>query len=351
MNAMAADAVCFVPWFDGHNNPRYTELFPRLDSAVHFVKVPLGRRRLVKAAAFRVWKALKRSVTYPLALPALASRYRTLLAVDAEQLIDWPRPASVVLDMDDAEFTERELGLLSRPQLKAVIVTTERARSIYLDLGLRKPIHVIPQGVSLDRRNPDRAARIAGRHKLPGEIVAGYHAPTLTLAEDGAGRARDGLDDLDFLFAEFEQARREKPELRLWLIGQASRAVARFAKDRSWVRLFGYVPFEEVLDYVSCFDLAVYPRTYPLPPGRFSVKIAQYLAMGVGVVSTAVEESEVIRDSGGGVVAGRGDFAAALAALAESRERRESLGQAGREYARERLSWPSLVERYRGILQ
>ncbi len=29
----------------------------------------------------------------------------------------------------------------------------------------------------------------------------GYHAPTLTMAEDGPRRARAGQDDLDFLFA------------------------------------------------------------------------------------------------------------------------------------------------------
>jgi glycosyltransferase involved in cell wall biosynthesis len=171
------------------------------------------------------------------------------------------------------------------------------------------------------------------------------------MAADGDGRPRDGLDDLDFLFAEFEAARRSEPRLSLWLVGRPSAAVGAYAAGKPWIRLFGYVPFDRVLDHVACFDVAVYPRTYSLPPGRFSVKVAQYLALGVPVVSTPVEESFAVRESGGGVVAGAGEFREALAALGALPGRRSELGAAGRRFASERLEWSHLVRRYREILE
>src|SRR3712207_8829024 len=58
-------------------------------------------------------------------------------------------PGRIVSDTDDPVFTPREVELLSRPNVAAYVVTAERAARRFEALGVQRPWHVIPQGVSL----------------------------------------------------------------------------------------------------------------------------------------------------------------------------------------------------------
>lgn len=345
-------AICFTLWFRKHNNPRYAVLFPQLEPVVQFRKVTLSHRRILRGLQFRVWKALRRGLTYPAVARYFAGRYPTVFTVDTHQIPAWPENQRVVVDMDDPVFSPTEFQILKLPQVKAIVVTTEQAKAIYRQQGITCPIHVIPQGVSVEQIDEKRIREIGAQFKKDRDVVVGYHAPTLTLASDGPGRAREGQDDLDFLFAAIEAARKSEPRMKLWLFGEASEAVKRYAAERpGWIKVFGYVSLSDILNYVSNFDIGVYPRTWAQPRGRFNVKLAQFMACGIPVVSTHLDESFILREAGCGIVCqSEENFSKALVELAQSADKRAALAKAGRAYARTNLDWSILVPMYKQIL-
>jgi glycosyltransferase involved in cell wall biosynthesis len=353
MEAHENKAVCFTLWFSKHNNPRYADLFPRLDAHVRFHKVTLSHHRILRGVQYRLWHALRQKLIYPGVLRYLGYRFETLFTVDCSQVSMWPRPKSVVVDIDDPVFSPAEVEALNLPQVKAIVVTTEKAKSIFEQLGVVRPIHVVPQGVPVGQTEPQKVAAIRGEFKNEGDVIVGYHAPTLTMSADGSNRRRSDQDDLDFLFAAFEDARKIEPRIKLWLFGEPSEALNNHVLQgrESWVKLFGYVPFSEMLNYLANVDIGVYPRTWTPPPARFSVKIAQFMACRIPVVSRDLDESFVLKEAGCGVVCdSQDDFSGALVELARSAEKRAELGNAGRVYAQTKLDWSILVPIYKEIL-
>lgn len=352
-SATQPQAVCFTLWFSTHNNPRYAELFPRLDPIVRFHKVTLSHHRLVRGIQYRLWSAFSGGLIYPGVLGYFARRYETLFTVDYHQIPAWPRHGRVVVDIDDPVFDQSEARLLNLPQVKSIIVTTHKAKQMFEQLGVTRPIWIIPQGVSMEQIDPCKVQAIRSRYKDESDWVVGYHAPTLTLCADGPKRAREGQDDLDFLFAALEKAREVEPRLKLWLFGVASDAVKKYvaAGRTAWIKLFGYQALSDLLNYISNFDLGVYPRTWSPPAGRFSVKIAQFMACGVPIVSTAADESFIVREAQcGSVCSSQEEFGRVVVELASAPGRSAEMGERGRKYAAANLSWSVLMQRYEKTL-
>ena len=348
MRRDAKRIVCVTLWYPEHNNVRAEQLFPRLDPWVRFHKVPLSRSRLIRAAQTRIWRWLKRPLIYPLVFRYLARKYDTLLAFDTDQVSGWPKSNSVIVDTDDPRFSSTEVAFLGKRQVRAIVVTMDEARRAFRKMGVDKPIHVIPQGVDTEWLDRGRIGFMQGIEKGERDIVAGYLAPSLTLSSEGSGRWMGGQDDLDLLFEAFEASQKLEGRLKLWLIGRPSEAVAAYAQDKPWLRLFGYMPLAETWKYVSNFDIGLYPRIQPTLI-RFPNKVAQYMACGVPIVSTLKEP--VLERAGCGVLCGSAqELTEALVDLARSLEKRQTLGQSGAQYARAHLSWPRLVKDYERIL-
>ena len=350
----ARKAVCLTMWFPQHNNPRYAALFPRLAEVVRFRKFHLSERRLIRAAQYRLWNGLSRVLIYPTLINYLARKYETLYTIGTEQIRTWPRDRSVVVDLDDPMFTKAEVNALNLPQVKALIVTTNKAKMLFQEKGVTAPIHVIPQGVAMGQIDAAKRHEIRSRFKNENDIVVGFHAPSLTLAADGAQRARGNQDDLDFLFQALEQARQAEPRLKLWLFGNPSESIKAHVQQgrRDWVKLFGYVELSEMLNYLADLDIGVYPRTWSPPPGRFSVKIAQFMACGVPVVSTQLDEGLILEEAGSGVMCRSLDeFVDALVELAQSPAKRSTLGLSGKRYAEQKLEWSVLMPAYLQLLR
>jgi glycosyltransferase involved in cell wall biosynthesis len=266
----------------------------------------------------------------------------------------WPSHKSVVVDIDDPVFTPAEVQALNQPQVKAIAVTTEKAKQIFRNLGVHRPIHVVPQGVPVGQTDPEKIEAIRKRFKTKSDVIVGYHAPSLTMFSDGLRRARAGQDDLDFLFDVVEDARKIEPRIKLWLFGEPSDALRKFIVPtrQSWARLFGYVPFSEMLNYLANVDIGVYPRTWKPPPARFSVKIAQFMACGIPVVARNLDESVIIAETRCGVLSdSKQQFSDALVELAQCPEKRATLGNSGRVYAQNNLDWSVLVPIYKEILK
>jgi glycosyltransferase involved in cell wall biosynthesis len=352
MSAQNEKVACLTLWFPNHNNVWYEAQLAKLGQILTVYKVRLSGNRVLRAIQFRLWTRLKRRIIYPLVLRYLSRRHEMLFTLDVEQIPGWPKHNSVVVDIDDAVFSLSEVRLLNLPQVKNIIVITDKAKAVFESLGVVQPISVVPKGVLLEQIDAAKVTEIGNRFKRKTDVVVGYVAPTLTLSSDGLRRAREGMDDLDLLLASAKQARTKEPRIKLWLIGEPSQSVKNYAAAEPWITLFGYVSSSNVLNYVSNFEIGVYPRKAHVPPGRISVKIVQYMACGVPIVSTDVDEANIIQETRCGFVCGSAEeFTEALVKLAQSSAMRAEFGGAGLSYAQAKLDWSVLAPVYEKILR
>lgn len=336
------DRVFFTNlWFRGHNNPRYAELLPRLDRLDAYLFV-LPEQRVPRGVAYRALRAT-RHVRNPLLLRAASRRYRSMFTTDNELIRHFAGP--VVSDVDDPRYTPAEVALLNRPNLAAYVVTAEKAARRFEELGVRKPYHVIPQGVSLASATPE-LVEAAGRRRRNGEVVVGYMAAWLLSHGDPGGDSP--LYNVDHLLELWEEIRARVPGARLWLIGGASERVQQRVGERDDVVLFGRLPRPQALAHVANFDLALYPRTED--QGIRAAKVAEYMGFGVPTVSYDFAVTEQLRETGAGVLVGSPrEFVDAVVRLAADPAARAPVAEAARRAGAE-LDWDVLAVRYRELL-
>jgi glycosyltransferase involved in cell wall biosynthesis len=253
--------------------------------------------------------------------------------------------------MDDPLFSRDETRILNLPQVRAVIVTTERAKELYRQSGVLSPIRVIPPVLLMKELDPNRIEEIRTRLRGHRDLVIGYLAPSLTVASDGVREEWGQLNELDLLFRAVDAVHSSRRETRLWLVGNASRGVQELAAERPWVQLVGYVAFPDVLHYVANLDIGVYPRRQIVPPGRFSAKLGQYIACGVPIVSLSVDEARIVDAAKCGMVCcSEEEFTRALMTLAGCEAMRRELSQNARAYWDANLRTDRVVAAYRQVL-
>jgi glycosyltransferase involved in cell wall biosynthesis len=324
-------------WFKGHNNPRYAELLPRLSRLDGYLAVA-SDERIRRGLQFRAF-TWSRAVRYPATFALANRRYGTMFTAENEHIRYFAGP--VVADVDDPRYTPADVALLRRPNLKAYVVTAERAARRYQELGVDKPYHVIPQGVSLSSLTTEQVAAAATR-RAPGEVVVGWMAAHLLSAGD---RDAEGpLYNVDHLLELWEEIHARLPQGRLWLVGGASERVRKRVSGRDDIVLFGRLPREQALATAANFDLATYARTQDT--GIQAAKVGEFIGLGVPTVSYDYAVTENLRETGAGVlVPTPREFVDAIVRLAEDGTARAELSAAARR-AGATLDWDVLARRY-----
>jgi glycosyltransferase involved in cell wall biosynthesis len=337
----APDRIFFYsPWFRGHNNPRYSELLPRLERLDRYL-LGFSDRRIVRGTQFRAWRAT-RGLTDRVAFGLANRRYASLFTADNAQILRFA--GRVVSDVDDPKYTDREVRQLQRPNLIAYVVTAERAARRFEQLGVDKPWHVIPQGFSRADLDPEASAAVRARH--PGGPVIGYMAAWLLTETDRGGE--NPLYNVDHLLELWEQIHARLPDARLWLIGGASDRVRERLRARGDVVLFGRMPRAEALNHAASFDVALYPRT--ADQGIRSSKIGEYIGLGLPTVSYDFAVTDELRETGSGIlVDSPRAFVDAVVALAADEPARATLAAAARRAGTAR-DWDVLAREYGALL-
>jgi glycosyltransferase involved in cell wall biosynthesis len=343
--APAADRIAYYNlWFRGHNNRRSEELLPRLERVDPYLYLCPDRQPL-RGVMYRSWRA-SRPRSDQLVLGALSKRYRRLFSPDSDQIAFFD--GDIVVDLDDPRFTERECELLSRPNVRAYVVTGKHAADLFREAGVETQVEIVPQGVDLATVTPARIHSVATRYRRPDTLVVGYVSSWLLTASDRGGeRPTANVDHLLELWDEIHAA---VPESELWLIGRASRAVQALCARRPAIRILARIPPASVLSYVANFDVALYPRTADHGPGIRALKIAEYAALGAPIVSYDYEATALVRETGAGtLVKSPSEFVTATTALLRDPARRAEMGARGRA-AGATFSWDVLAGRYEEIL-
>ena len=339
----AADRIFYTNiWFRGHNNPRYEELLPRLRRLDAYLAV-LPERRVARGIGYRALRVTQR-LRNPVVFAGANRRYRNMFTTDNEQICHFR--GAVVSDVDDPRYTPCEVALLNRPNVAAYVVTAERAARRFENLGVEKPWHVIPQGISL--RSIDKAeAEQVFRTKRPHEVVVGYMAAWLRTASDRNGD--NPLYNVDHLLDLWDEIHARSPNARLRLVGEASDRVRARCAGRNDIVILGRLPRSQALAHVASFDLALYPRTED--QGVQAAKVAEYMGAGVPTVSYDFEVTEHLRETGAGVlVKTPRDFIDAVVWLAANPGARRELADAARR-AGDDLDWDRLVGEYEELLE
>lgn len=342
--APATDRVFYHSiWFRGHNNQRYAALLPRLDRVDAYL-LTCSDQRILRGLQFRAYRRTE-SRRNAYLLRRMSQRYRGLLTVGVGQARFFDGP--VVVDMDDPRFSPLEVELLGADNIVACVVTGELAARRYQALGLSKPYEVIPQGVDLDAVRPERVEALRSKHRRPNDVVVGYVAAWLLSAGDRGGD--NPLYNVDHLLETLWPEIRERvPNARLWLIGQPSARVARRCADHDDILLFGRRPQVDVLNHVAAFDIALYPRR--VEHTIRTIKIAEYMGLGIPTVSYDLEIVNDLKAAGGGLLASSTEeFVDAVSTLATNPELRRTMGSAAREYAAP-WRWNLLADEYRRLL-
>jgi glycosyltransferase involved in cell wall biosynthesis len=326
-------------WYRGHTNRRYEELLPRLERVdAYLLFVPEWR-----PARGIVYRLLGRSPDARAAIVRAGSRrYRSMFATELEQVAHFDGP--VVADLDDPQFSAREAELLQRPNVAAYVVTAERAARRFAELGVEKPVHVIPQGVA--EIDPAATAEVR-RTRRRGEIVVGHIAPWLLLGGDRGGS--NALYNVEHLLELWQEIRARVPAARLWLVGEPSSRLRERVGRRDDVVLIGRLPPAQALAHVANFDIALYARAEEIEGVR-RVKIAEYLGAGIPTVSYDFESVADLRESGAGVlVSSSREFVTAVERLARDDVERGRLATAAREAGKAR-HWDLLAGEMESVL-
>ncbi len=337
----APDRILFYSrWFAGHNNAIYAELIPRLERIDAYLLV-FPDRRALRAPLYRAWersKPLHERVLFARA----GRRYRAMFTTDNEQIPFFP--GAMVAGVDDPRFTQHEAALLNHPNVRAYIVTAERAARRLESLGVEKPWHVVPLGFSRASLSADWVGEIAARRKR-GPVV-GYMAAWLLTAEDRGGDSV--LYNVDHLLELWDEIHERAPTAQLWLLGEASPRVRSRLQGRNDVVLFGRLERDEAMNTAASFDVALYPRT--VDKGVRASKIGEYLGLGLPIVSYDLQVTDEVRDSDAGVLVGSArEFVAAVERLLVDPAERERLAANARAAGAAR-DWDVLADEYARIL-
>jgi glycosyltransferase involved in cell wall biosynthesis len=153
--------------------------------------------------------------------------------------------------------------------------------------------------------------------------------------------------DEDLLFDAFRALRTRVPAAQLVLIGNARASVPEDLKRTGAIRTTGFVPYDEVSQWLGAADLCVISMLDTVGNrGRWPGKINDYLAAGRPVVMTRVgDAARIVEEGKAGWTAEptpRG-FADVLAEALANPEARDVAGRCARSIAETTLSWGTLA--------
>ena len=353
------------PWYrDAHNNVRHANLLSRfnlVDSHYQYRSSTTwqGRAHQLRSRSGYLgrtsrhffdtyWRIYAKKIRARLQFSQLNREYKVLLCTSDHLHQVTLFKGLVVVDDDDPIFSKERLAILNRPNVAAVVTTSEQLKARLLKEGLRKDCYIIPSGVDFSSIEEERVKSIGSKYRASAdEIVIGYMVPRIYIDDEPHVRNNPltKLQSISYILSVMNRVWAQKPNVKLWLIGKPSDAVEAAVSREPRVRLIGYIPEQQILNFTSNFDIGVYPRVVDVG-GRHSIKLLQYMACGVPIVSTDVSEAHMVKEASSGMICkDESSFANALITLIEQPKERIKLAANGESFARG-YSWGSLAEKY-----
>ncbi len=127
-------------------------------------------------------------------------------------------------------------------------------------------------------------------------------------------------------------------------MGEVKRKVREFKGDN--VKVTGFVPYKEANLYINSFDIGLAP--YIKDIGFSPLKIRDYAACGVPIISSKIKGAQFVEDTGIGILFPVGDVEAlseSIKKLIKDTDLRKNMGHKGRKLAEEKLSWEYITKK------
>jgi glycosyltransferase involved in cell wall biosynthesis len=158
---------------------------------------------------------------------------------------------------------------------------------------------------------------------------------------------------LDYLVKGIPQILKANKNTRFLLIGdgplmsEIKNAVSKFKEGKAI--LTGNIPYIEANLYINAFDIGVAPfiRERNESIGLSPLKIRDYAACGIPVVTTRIRGLEVVEKDSFGILVPPDDpqaLSEAIIKLVKNPNLRSEMGRKGRKIAEEEFSWQNITE-------
>ena len=353
MRVRLATAVSAYPFY----NFRYLKLldeFARVFDVYCFAGSALGKR--VSRGGFRLVHVYPFTVPHRISYvvgPYVAQFFMNVIRADVVWLFDTATALApnflrspAVLDVEDPKVVlppdelakqsrlsfVHEMRMLRDKRFRKIVVTTEMIRRKFVSLGVDKErIEVIPYGVDTELFKPS---------PLPDEPVVLYYG---TFQPHRA----------QLLVKVVEKVASMRSDIRFLLVGDVPQPVATMLKkvagDR--VEMPGFVPHDELPKWIQKSRICILTQDRSLG-GRLSFKLLEYMASGRPVVSTDVDESFPVRDSGAGIVTpiDADAMANAIIQLIDDDALAKQMAERGVNYAKQ-FDWRMMVDKYVNLIK
>lgn len=319
----------WLSWDSMKQRPQFLmEAFQRAGHQVWFVDP--GAEPSVLESGIRIVRDFR-------SLPVAGTIAYTHFAPVRHHLSRFPDTPIIYDLLDDLSIYDRDEEGVSQKQTvrahhkvvvgDAAVVICSNPELLKRHLSERPDLLLVENGVDPEYFRPD-GDRVSELRESDTPIV-GYHgaiAPWIDF--DLVGQVVNIRSDLDFVFVGPVES-------------SVQDAVSRLER-RPNVRFIGEVRSSRIAEYVRSFDVGIVPFVVDeMTCGVTPLKMFEYLASGVGVVSTALPASVSLSDVAVGEDA-RGFAAAIESTLAESETRRAQWVAAGREASWDRRIGPLL---------
>ncbi len=252
----------------------------------------------------------------------------------------------VTLDVDykHAGMFEYEAAMEKTAVEAADVVVTisDPLKELMVNWGVNPDkIHVIPNAVDTTLFSPrSPSVRLVENYKLEGKTVVGFIG-SLT-----------GYEGLEQLVLAVDELIDERLDIMLMIVGDGREKanLERLAKSKNII-FTGRVPFEEVEEYYTLFDICPFPRNdfeicRYVPP----LKILEAMAMKKAViVSDVAPLLEIVEDGINGLVCKADNIESLKASIVQLHEDvslRKSLGTKARKWVESNRSWNDISEKY-----
>lgn len=224
----------------------------------------------------------------------------------------------------------------------AVVTISNALKELIASWGVEEnKIHVIPNAVDMrlfQEKNPNK--QLINRYKLDGKVVIGYI---------GSITGYEGLKELILAVDELIE---EKIDIVLLIVGEGREKynLQKLAKSKDII-FTGRVPFEEVAEYYSIFDICPFPRNnYEVCQYVPPLKILEAMAMKKAIiVSDVTPLLEIIEDGENGLVCEADSVESlkeSILKLYHKKEMRKELSQKAHSWVLENRTWDEITQEY-----
>jgi len=235
----------------------------------------------------------------------------------------------------------------------AIVVAHTALLKLVQKINKNKFVDLIPNGVDTELFKPKPRNTLVAQHVGIGE-------DDFVVAFSGHIMEHKGLDVL-VRSAKLVHQKHDNVKFLILGDGPARKQIEALVHELNMTKTFiftGFVPQETLVEYLSLANVCVAPYK-PVSWFRVSLpetplKVVEYMALGKPVIMSRISDDNVITRSRGGILIAPdevSELASSIIDLIRDEKLQKTMGEKGRKYVEEHLSWTRISERLSEIYQ